>query len=152
MAITIMLQGDFDYDALYEVLGDRVLFEHVSNIEPQRYSFRLRGVTDVFYQVYPTGKVRIDTDDYSDPYDLIRIIWEAARLASGYNPRFKILRYAPLLSSCYRIARPLILEKLDPGIAHEKEEAATLVYEEAARIKRVYEAIQNLALPEKGEG
>lgn len=143
MPIEIMLQGDFDYEALHEGLGDKELFEHVSTFEPQRYSFHLRGVTGVFIQVYPTGKVRIDTDDYSDPYDLVRIIHDAAWLASRRNPCFKVLSIAPLRSVSCHIGRKLVLARIGFHNPDGLDEALALADEEAYRMRRVFEAVRD---------
>jgi hypothetical protein len=143
MPIGIMLQGDFDYEALYEGLEDKKLFEHVSSFEPQRYSFHLKDVPGIFIQVYPTGKVRIDTDDFCDPYDLVRIIHEAAWIASRHNPCFKVLSIAPLRSiSCY-IGRKLVLARMGFHNPDGLDEALALADEEAYRMKRVFKAIRD---------
>lgn len=144
LAIRIMLQGDFDYDALYEVLGNKEFFEHVSDMEPQRFSFHLRGVRDVFYQVYPTGKVRIDTDDYSDPYDLVRIIHEAAWLASGRNPRFKVLSCSFLPSTIERIGLRVIKMELTHENPQGLRKAQALARENIRKVIQVWEAVRKV--------
>ncbi|MDI6813893.1 MAG: hypothetical protein QMD10_10180, partial [Desulfitobacteriaceae bacterium] len=123
MALDIWLQGTYDFEKLWKFVGDCDYFERRSDLDKGRFTFHLRNVKDVVYQVYSKGKIRIVTDDFSDPYTLIQIIVDAVWLASGNNLGFKILRCAPLLSSTYRIARPLILEKLSPSKARRNEEA-----------------------------
>ena len=152
MSLRIMLAGDFDYDALYGFLGSEGFFEQVSAWAPQRYSFHLRGVKDVFYQVYPTGKVRIDIDDYSNPYDLIRIIHEAAWLASGHNPCFKMLSCSPLPSTFQRVAAPLIRMELTHENPRGLREAQALARETVRRMVQVVEAVSTLQLQVGREG
>jgi len=150
--LTIMLAGDFDYEGLYNHIGREGFAEHMSELREQRFSFHLKGVKDVFYQVYPSGKVRIDTDDYSDPYTLVQIIVDAACLACKRSLNFKILSLKLLPGTWQRIGAASIRANHLSNLLGDTDEWRRLVAEEATRIKRVHEAIQDLALLAKGKG
>jgi len=152
MALDVWLQGRFDIGKLWEYLRDSEYFQGRSELEAGRFTRRLRDVKDVAYQVYSSGKVRICTDDYSDPYMLVQIIVDAAWLTSGSNPDFKVISCKPLLSSYERIGTPLLRMKLGLEGPHGINEALALVEADVCRITRVFEAVRDLQQEARGEG
>lgn len=137
MALEIWLVGQFNFEALYNYVRGYSESDDVSEPERGRFTFHLRGVKDVTYQVYSGGNVRILTNDFSDPATLVGIMWDIAEIASGKPPIFIPKKIMPLDATTYRIARPLILSELSSAIPDEIAEAKAISKETARKIQSV---------------
>jgi len=97
MVFEIWLEGDFNFGRLYELLQELDHFENLSEIDKGRFTVRLKGVKDVSIQFYSGGKIHVILDYYARPYHVIWTIRSLCFLASGRDPRLRIIRFWPLL-------------------------------------------------------
>jgi len=152
MALEIWLKGEYDFGALFDFIGSHKWFEKRSDCEKGRFTFHLRKATDITYQVYSSGKVRIVADDCSDPATLVQIIWDAARVASKRPPMFELNRMVPLGKTSSRITWPLFDASLKSDISKGIPEAIELVEAETAKIKAVMKRLKDLSKKAKRAG
>ena len=68
-----MLTGKFDFAKTYDSVKSWQDARRVSDIERGMFTFDIRDLKTVNIEVYGTGKVIINTDDYVDPAELIVI-------------------------------------------------------------------------------
>jgi len=73
MAEQIVLTGKFDLAKTYDSVKLWQDARRVSDIEKGMFTFEIRDLKTVNIEVYRTGKVIINTDDYVDPAELIVI-------------------------------------------------------------------------------
>jgi len=145
MALEIWLKGDYDFGALFTLAGSYEHFEKRSECDQGRFTFHLRNVTDVTYQIYSGGRVRILGDDFSDPATLVQIIWDAATIASGRPPMFQHTSIRPLDKTSSRIAWPLFKAEMESDANEGFPEAVDIVKAEVAKAKAVLGKLKELS-------
>ncbi len=101
----VMLQATSGFNSrkLYELLVETKGIQWPSDDpdwRPQNISFWHEGT---FYQVYPTGRVRVDIPLSADPAGAIEFIRALAGEALGQDPRFKLLYFRALNSPIHPI-------------------------------------------------
>ena len=99
----VMLQGDYDYKALYRFLAEEGagVFHRLSpwGDSPNKFSFHWRD--DASYEVYATGRVRVYIKTSGGPWDpedffFVNLLWAVAEFACGRDPAFQVEAVRPM--------------------------------------------------------
>jgi len=81
-----VLQGEFDYSRSFNFINSWPDAVGVVDTSKGGFDFCLRGMSGVKIQVYGTGKVIINTDDFTDPAELIAMIEARLRAIDHDRP------------------------------------------------------------------
>jgi len=88
MAEQIILTGKFDLAKTYESVESWKDAWHISDMSVDRgmFMFEIRGMETVNIEIFGTGKVIINTDDFADPAELIAMIEARLRTIDHDRP------------------------------------------------------------------
>jgi len=138
MAEQIVLQGEFDLAETYNLVKSFEETSHLSDIEKGGFTFQLQGLKEIKIQVYGTGKVIINADDYADPAELIRIA-ELALWGPGDRPvKLRLEKVQLMPSTVHIIAVDSLMKEMGVKSSDPLHDWDRMVKWEAARLRRIY--------------
>ncbi len=140
MAEQIVLRGDFDLAKTYEFLNDCDEVDWIVDTQIGGFTVRFRDLRDISIQFYSAGTALVNTDDYSDPADLIYLAEQAAVGREGEFIKFSVKSYRHNPTDSEWFARALLLREM--GVL--SPEALNMLNREVrwfiARLKRINQA------------
>jgi hypothetical protein len=138
MAEQIVLGGQLDLAETYGFIQSWEEAHRITEIQNGGFTFEIRGLKEVKVQVYGTGKVIINSDDYADPAELIRIV-ELALWGPDDRPvKLRIEKVQPMPSTAHNIAAASLAKEVGIESSDLFRDTDRLVKWEAARLKRIY--------------
>jgi len=96
MVFEIWLKGDYNFGKLYELAKKMDNDIYVSEVDRGRFTMHIKGVEDVMIQFYSGGRIHVILDYYARPLHVMWIIRSLCFLASGRDPRLRLIKFWPL--------------------------------------------------------
>ena len=152
MAEQIVLRGDFNLEETYDFVRSWEDAEGVSEICKGGFTFSIRGLRDVKVQVFGTGKLIINTDDYADPAELMRIV-ELMLWGPDDEPvKLGLEKVQFMQSTVYNITVASVARKAGIESSELLRDPDRLTEWELARLKRIYAQVDHANAGELAPG
>jgi len=138
MAEQIVFRGEFDLAKTYDFVRSYEEAHKISQVENGGFTFQIRGLKEIKIQVYGTGKVIINTDDYADPAELIRIAENILWGPEDGIVKLQLEKVQFMQSTAYLIAVDFVAKEVGVESSNPLHERDRMVKWEAARLRRIY--------------